>query len=125
MNRSLLRTYALAVCILTGFSVMLIAAIPLWNSLVHSAEAIEHNDVYQFLQQGCEHCQDTKLVSAAPASIEPYQVTSAADESLEENWLTQWAPPWVFTVLRIVIGLVGLVIFAVHWKLYRSLGFAH
>lgn len=125
MSRSLLRTYALAVCILTGFSVILIAAIPLWNSLVRSAEAIEHHEVYQFLQQGCEDCQSTALVTAVPASIAPYQATATVGESPDESWLIQWAPPWVFTVLRIVIGLVGLVIFGVHWKLYRSLGFAH
>ena len=132
MNRSLLRTYALFVCVTTGFSVILIAGIPLWHALVHSAQAIEQHEVYQFYEQqnkaGCADCNTTRMTElspSAPATISHYQPAVAPEPEQTTSGFTDWLPPWVFVALRIIIGLVGILIFTVHWRLYKNLGFAH
>lgn len=124
MNRSLLRTYALIVCVITGFSVVLIAGVPLWNSLIHSAQAIEQHDVYQFMQQGCVTCTTPLSSPKKPDTIAAYEPAAPAPEPKPQGFLSEWMPSWVFTALRVIIGLVGLLIFAVHWRLYRNLGYA-
>ena len=130
MNRSLLRTYSLTVCVLTSFCVLLIAGIPLWHGLIHSAEAIEDHDLYQFYNQAqntCNNCQPDQplvLASAAPIAIQQFkadiQPVVAAPSLLEPPG---WIPQWVFMSLRVVIGLIGMLIVAVHWRLYKNLGY--
>lgn len=130
MNRSLLRLYALVVCVMTAMSVVLIAAVPLWNSAVESASAIEQHDVYQFVTEGtipCKACPvdpPLTLASASATTIAPYLPTPKALES-EPDIDTRWIPESVFNLLRVLIGLIGMLIFGVHWQLYRNLGYAH
>ena len=128
---SFLRVYALCVCALTGLSVLLIAAVPLWQHAMQSAHALEQHDVYQFVTTGrvpCQGCDDshiTTLQSATlPATIAPYQSVLSAD-SLPASPDRHWLPAWLTSLLRLAFALVGLLIFAVHWRLYRNLGFAH
>jgi hypothetical protein len=134
MNKSsLLRTYALLVCVLTGVSVTLIAGIPLWQGLVRAAQAIEQNEVYQFYHEhsstaGCNDCREGRALTAAPTkprAISTYQPHVAPEQSLaDSSEQSSMIPPAVFMALRIMIGLVGVVIFFVHWRLYRNLAHA-
>lgn len=125
MNHSLLRLYALLVCIVTAVSVLLIAAIPLWRAAMASANEIEQHQVYQFMTEGavaCTHCamsiDSPALTSQAADVITPYH--SPTPETTND---VGWIPSWVFTVLRVLIAVVGILIFAVHWRLYRNLGY--
>ena len=133
MNKSsLLRTYALLVCVLTGVSVTLIAGIPLWHGLVRAAQTIEQNEVYQFYQEhastpGCSDCREGRTLTASPAkphTISPYQPVAPAQTPTVTSEHSSMIPPAVFMALRIMIGLVGVVIFFVHWRLYRNLAYA-
>lgn len=134
MNKSsLLRTYALLVCVFTGVSVTLIAGIPLWHGLVRAAHTIEQNEVYQFYHEhsstaGCNDCREGRALTAAPTkphTISPYQPHVAPAQSLaDSSEQGSMIPPAVFMALRIVIGLVGVVIFFVHWRLYKNLAYA-
>lgn len=128
MNHSLLRLYALLVCVITALSVLLIAAIPLWRAAMASATEIEQHQVYQFVTEGtvaCTHCttpiDSLTLTSQANADvISPYHSPQPETDAAND---VSWIPPWVFTALRILIAVVGMLIFAVHWRLYRNLGF--
>lgn len=130
MNHSLLRLYALLVCVVTALSVLLIAAIPLWRAAMASATEIEQHQVYQFVTEGTVACTDCTApvpslelsTRATAAIISPYH-TPEADTAADTTNDVSWIPPWVFTALRILIAVVGMLIFAVHWRLYRNLGF--
>lgn len=134
MNKSsLLRTYALLVCVLTGVSVTLIAGIPLWQGLVRAAQAIEQNEVYQFYHDhasppACSDCRDSRTLSTTSAksnSMSSYQPQVTAESSaLASDELTGMISPAVLMAFRIMIALVGMVIFFVHWRLYKNLAYA-
>ena len=129
MNRSLLRLYTLAVCLITAFSVLLIAALPLWHSLIHSAEAVQQHEVYQFLETGqpeckeCSHPPVLSLSSSAPKNIQPFTPVAELPQETASLALSDWIPSWVYIALRVLIGLIGSLIFAVHWRLYKNLGY--
>ena len=134
MQRSLLRLYTLVVCVMTAFSMALIAGVPLWHSLLHSAEAVEQKDVYQYLTTGtikCKKCPVETLTQLTLSTRQPEGIkefapaapTEAEPEKESSWWQLDWIPEWVFIVLRVVIALIGLLIFTVHWRLYKNLQF--
>lgn len=134
MNKSsLLRTYALLVCVLTGASVTLIAGIPLWHGLVRAAHTIEQNEVYQFYHEhastpDCTDCREGRTLTVTPAqprAMSSYRSPVTAEPSTAASPdLNDMISPAVVMAFRIVIGLVGVVIFFVHWRLYRNLAYA-
>lgn len=127
---SLLRTYALLVCVLTGVSVTLIAGIPLWRGLVRAAQAIEQNEIYRFYQEhagqpGCIDCgEGPTRTPTKPDTMAPYQSEVIEAAQMESAAYIGSMPPALLMAFRIMITLVGVVIFFVHWRLYKNLAYA-